>query len=293
MQFRNIAVIGPGLLGGSLVRALGARSESDVAVRVWGRREEPLAILREEGSVALASTRMEEVIEGADLVILATPIGVMADRVREMTDAGTLGQGTVVTDVGSVKAPVVKELEPLVAAAGGHFVGSHPMAGSEQTGLEFATADLFEGAACVITPTEESAIEAVDHIEAFWEGLGSRTSRMSPEAHDRAVAQVSHLPHLISAILVESVLGASPEVGKLAGGGFRDTTRIASGSAEMWTEILSENREAVREALAQFHRLTGESLAFFEDLKNEELHRLLADAKQRRDEWRNRDSRPD
>ena len=134
--------------------------------------------------------------------------------------------------------------------------------------------------------TALSDADALERVDQFWRWLGARTSRLSPEAHDRAVAMVSHLPHLVAALLVESVLGRSPEVAAFAGGGFRDSTRIASGHAEMWTEILLENREAVREALADFHRLTGESLAFFDDLKKEELHRLLADAKSRRDGFR-------
>lgn len=253
-------------------------------VRAWGRRPEPVSILQTEGIAGIASTDLGEVVRGADLVILSTPVGVMGDRTREMIEAGALAPGCIVTDVGSVKGPVVEELEPLVAAAGGAFVGSHPMAGSEKTGLGHASADLFEGAACLVTPTDATPDEAIDRVEAFWQWIGARTSRLTPAEHDRAVALVSHLPHLVAALLVESVLGQSPELGAFAGGGFRDSTRIASGSPEMWTEILSENREAVREALAHFHHLTGESLAFFDDLKNEELHRLLAEAKQRRDD---------
>ena len=288
MDFRRIAVIGPGLLGGSLVRAIGKRRDRTageaIEVRVWGRRREPVAALEAEGIAAIASIELEEVTRGADLVILATPVGVMGDRTREMIEAGALAPGAIVTDVGSVKASVVAELEPLVTGAGGCFVGSHPMAGSEKTGLEHASADLFVGAACLVTPTAATPEEAMERVEAFWQWLGGRIARLSPGEHDRAVAMVSHLPHLVAALLVESVLGKSPELGAFAGGGFRDSTRIASGAAEMWTEILSENREAVREALAHFHHLTGESLAFLDDLKNEELHRLLAEAKQRRDD---------
>lgn len=286
MDFRSIAVVGPGLLGGSLALAIGQRRDSGsegTQVRVWGRREAPVTVLRADPRISLASTDLAEVTRGADLIVLATPVGVMADRIREVKAAGSLEAGAVVTDVGSVKSPVVEELEPMVAEVGAVFIGSHPMAGSEKTGLDHASASLFEGAACLLTPTERTPEEVVDRVEGFWQWLGARTARLSPREHDRAVAMISHLPHLVAALLVESVLGQSPELGRFAGGGFRDSTRIASGSAEMWTEILTENREAVREALAHFHRLTGESLAFFDDLKNEELHRLLTDAKNRRD----------
>jgi len=289
MDFERIAVIGPGLLGGSLARAASRRREKSaldavpVEVRVWGRREEPLARLRDAGDATLASTSMEEVASGADLVILATPIGVMADCLRRMIAAGAIGAGVVVTDVGSVKGSVVAELEPLVSAAGGSFVGSHPMAGSERTGLEHASADLFEGAACLITPTAMSDAADLDRVEIFWKWLGASTFRLSPEAHDSAVARVSHLPHLLAVMLVETVLGRSPELGDFAGGGFRDTTRIAGGAPEMWAEILMENRRAVEEVLRQFQAITGESLAFFEDGKKEDLRRLLTKAKSRRD----------
>ncbi len=282
MDFQRIAVIGPGLLGGSLVKAARRRSP-DLEIRVWGRREEPVERLRRDGEASLASTDLGEATRGADLIILATPIGVMESSVDEMIRLGTLGEGVVVTDVGSVKAPVVRALESKVTRSGAHFVGSHPMAGSEKTGLEYAAADLFEDAACLLTPTGATDPRALERVETFWKWLGARTTRLTPEAHDRAVALISHLPHLLAALLVESVLGSTPEAGAFAGGGFRDSTRIASGAPDMWTEILLENRGAVREALAQFLSLAGESLAFLDDLKKEDLHRLLANAKARRD----------
>lgn len=282
MDFQRLAVIGPGLLGGSLVKAARRRSP-DLEIRAWGRREEAVARLRLDGEASLASTDLGEVTRGADLIILATPIGVMESNIDEMIRHGTLGEGMVVTDVGSVKAPVVRALESKVARSGARFVGSHPMAGSEKTGLEHAAADLFEDAACLLTPTGATDPCALERVETFWKWLGARTTRLTPEAHDRAVALISHLPHLLAALLVESVLGSTPEAGAFAGGGFRDSTRIASGAPDMWTEILLENRGAVREALAQFLSLAGESLAFLDDLKKEDLHRLLADAKARRD----------
>lgn len=286
MDFKRIAVFGPGLLGGSLVRAIHARAPGGVEVRVWGRRPEPLDTLKAEGSADFVSTRAEEVAEGADLLILAMTIGAMGESLRPILESGALAPGAVVTDVGSVKGPVVASLEPLVRAAGGHFIGSHPMAGSEQKGLDHATADLFDGAACLITPTEASDPVAVDRVETFWRWLGSRTSRLSPGVHDETVARISHLPHLVAALVVEAALRTDPDAALFAGGGFRDTTRVASGPPDMWVEILMENRDAVRAALRQFHALTGETLAFLDDLKKEDLHRLLAGAKERRDRLR-------
>lgn len=286
MAFSRIAVIGPGLLGGSVIRAVRARFNDAPELRAWGRREEPLRQLLAEGSAALASTDIGAVARDADLIVLCTTVGAMGDAVRAILQAGSLAPGCVVTDVGSVKGPVVAELEPLIASAGGRFIGSHPMAGSEQGGLANASADLFEGAACLITPTKKSDPAALESIDALWRSLGCRTHRLDPTAHDRAVAQISHLPHIVAAILTESILGTDPDAGKFAGGGFRDSTRIAGGSPDMWTEILLENRDAVRDALRQFHVLTGETLAFFDGMRKENLHRLLTSAKKRRDAFR-------
>ncbi|MCB1232492.1 MAG: prephenate dehydrogenase/arogenate dehydrogenase family protein [Verrucomicrobiae bacterium] len=293
MDFQRVAVIGPGLLGGSLVRAIGSRSkESGVPeVRVWGRRAEPIEQLRSEGDATVASRDLAEVAAGADLIVLATPIGIMGAMIETLIELGAIREGVVVTDVGSVKASVVARLEAPVHEAGARFVGSHPMAGSEKTGLEYASADLFVDAACILTPTPATDAVSLDRVESFWKWLGSRTSRLSPEEHDRSVALISHLPHLVAALLVESVLGRDAGAGEYAGGGFRDTTRIASGAPEMWAEILQENHEAVREALGYFHQLTGESLAFLDEVKKEDLLRLLADAKERRDDLCQREDR--
>lgn len=281
-EFERIAVIGPGLLGGSIARAIPSCLPA-AELRVWGRREEPLESLRSENAATLASTDLDAVIAGADLIVLATPVGSMGQIAKQIAESTQLAADCVVTDVGSVKASVVAELEPVFANAGAHFVGSHPMAGSEKSGLDHATADLFQGAACLVTPTEISDRDAVERIEQFWQILGCRVSHLSPEEHDRAVALISHLPHVVAAVLVDAVLADSPELGKFAGGGFRDTTRIASGSPELWAEILTENHQAVVEASAHFLTKFGETLAFFDGEGKEGLHRWLSDAKKQRD----------
>ncbi|MBL9150913.1 MAG: prephenate dehydrogenase/arogenate dehydrogenase family protein [Verrucomicrobiales bacterium] len=283
MLFSRIAIFSPGLLGGSLVRAIHRQSAGSVEVRVWGRREEPLQCLRDEGAATFASTNAAEVADGADLIVLAMTIGAMRATLEPVLAAGALAPGAIVTDVGSVKGSVVAALEAPVTAAGGYFVGSHPMAGSEQKGLDHATADLFTDAACLITPTTTSDPGAVDRVEDFWRWLGCRTARMSPERHDETVSRISHLPHVVASLVVEAALRESPDAAIYAGGGFRDTTRVASGPPEMWTEILLENRDAVLARLEQFHALTGEMLAFLRDRREEDLHRFLSGAKERRD----------
>ncbi len=237
----KLAVIGPGLLGGSL--ALAARRSGGFRVSLWARRPEAIAELRDLNVADEASGDLRSVAEGADLVVFCVPIGAMASLAQQI--APVLKADTLVTDVGSVKAPVVAQLGAIFRGRA-RFVGSHPMAGSEQTGIRAARADLFDGAVCIVTPDAKSEPAAVGAISDFWTKMGCRVREVSPEAHDDAVAAVSHLPHLAAAALVNAISDSCPNAFQFAGPGFRDTTRVASGPADMWTEILGSNRRAVR-----------------------------------------------
>jgi len=198
-----------------------------------------------------------------------------------------LKRGAIVTDVGSVKASVVRELESLIQKSGAHFVGSHPMAGSEKTGVNAASADLFVDAVCIVTPTKKSNASAIRKVEQFWKAAGSRVLRLTPELHDMLAGRSSHLPHVIAATLATHVLNpANPRhQTALCANGFRDTTRIASGSPEMWRDIALANRKNI-----------GKSLdAFIADLKKfrralakadvNGITRFFKTAKKRRDNW--------
>ena len=165
--------------------------------------------------------------------------------------APALSNGATVTDVGSVKAAVVRRLEPIL---GGRFVGSHPLAGSEQSGFDAARANLFEGAVCLVTPTASSSPESTRTVRNLWESVGCRLVEMSPERHDECVARVSHLPHAVAAALVNSISLRVPDAGALAGGGYRDTTRIAAASPAMWREILLENSAEMAAGLEDIDR---------------------------------------
>jgi prephenate dehydrogenase len=198
-----------------------------------------------------------------------------------------LAPGTLVTDVGSVKEPVVRGLSPLLKGRA-LFVGSHPMAGSEKAGLRHARADLFRGATCIVTPETEADApsEAVLRAREFWELLGGKVAILSPQEHDRMCAHISHMPHLLAAVLVNAVQSAAPEAFSLAGPGFRDTTRVAAGLPEMWREILSANRPAVLEALQAFSTRLEEAQAILRRSDTDSQNALLAflgAAKVRRD----------
>lgn len=281
--FRRIALVGPGLLGGSLGKALRALPDPP-QVRAWARRAQTIKELQAGGCADIASGDLNAVVDGADLIVLATPVGVLPELAQRVVECPAFAVGTVVTDVGSVKRCVVEKLEPIFdGAARGYFVGSHPMAGSEKTGVAASRADLFGGAMCLLTPSQSTNREALQKVDEMWQALDMRTLRIDAGEHDRSVARISHLPHLNAAALVMAALDEDATLAALAGPGFRDSTRIAAGPPQMWAEILLENREAVAAEVRRLQLQLGETLAFLEKVNEEDLLRYLAEAKRRRD----------
>lgn len=241
---KRIAILGPGLLGGSI--ALKLRELGGHHVSLWARRPEAVAEIHARDCADSASTNLAEMVRDADLVVLCMPVGAMATVAREIV--GALKPGAVVTDVGSVKAAVVEQLGAIFAGRC-HFVGSHPMAGSEFTGLAAARADLFKGAACIVTPEEGADPGAVACVSEFWQRLGCRVVELAAQEHDECVALVSHVPHLVAGTLVRTVAAQNAHAFSVVGPGFRDTTRVSSGPPELWVGILRENAAAVGNAL--------------------------------------------
>lgn len=276
-------MLGPGLLGGSLLLALRERLPG-VNLRAWARRQEAAGELARRGLAEVASTELEVLLPGADFIVLCTPVETMAMQAQALVQhQGLVKPGCVVTDVGSVKATVVTALEDVLARSAFQFVGSHPMAGSEKAGLEAARASLFEKAACLITPTLFTSGEALASVKAFWERLGCRVLEMTPEEHDRKVARISHLPHVMAALIALASLREDPSAVACAGNGFRDTTRVASGDPGLWTGILLENRGEVLNAVADARDLCNELLAILEKVDDRALFHFLQGAKEVRD----------
>lgn len=272
------------MLGGSLGLALKRRRLAGSVVG-FVRRAASVAECEKRGAVDLATRDLRRAVAGAELVVLCTPIAQMGPLVRQMLPA--LAKGAMITDVGSVKGSVVRDLEPLSAKAGAHFVGSHPMAGSEKMGVEAACAELFEGAVCVVTPTRKSNRVSLRKVEELWGSVGARVIRLAPEAHDELVSRSSHLPHVVAAELANLVLGAGqPKAqARLCANGFRDSTRIASSAPEMWRDIALANRQNLARALGTFI----EGLQAFRRALKKGDTRVIAsffeDAKRRRDRW--------
>ena len=244
------------------------------------------------GAVDNASTDLFRAIEGADIIVLATPLGQMLEITTRLLPA--LKRGAIVTDVGSVKGSVVAELESPVAAAGGHFIGSHPMAGAEKTGVRAARSDLFENAICVVTPTAAANKEALVKVEEFWSALGGVPVRMSPELHDDLVSRSSHLPHVVAAELANYVLSPvhPKEQAVVCATGFRDTTRIASGSPEMWRDIALANRLHLARVLGVFIEDLQEFQHALETQDAKVIEEFFQQAKLRRDTWQSASASP-
>jgi prephenate dehydrogenase len=275
-QLKHVTVVGVGLLGGSAAMALKA-FDPEIRIAGVGRRRASLDLALEAGAIDSAHLDPLEAIAATDLIILATPVGAFAKHLETIKPA--LRRGTIVTDVGSTKASVVRTAER-VLGRGGPFVGSHPMAGSEQKGVAFARADLFAGATCILTPTSHSPSRIVRRLERFWATLGMRTVQMTPAAHDRALARVSHLPHALAGLLMMLPGKADLDVSAT---GFRDATRLAGGDPEMWRDIFLTNRRAVLDAIDRL----DEKLCQFRDLVDlgdaKGLESFLSQAKRRRD----------
>jgi len=276
MSFKQITIIGVGLLGGSLGLAARQRRLAGTIVGV-GHRESTLRTAHKRGAVDRYTLDTAEGVRGADLVILATPVGLFGPTMRQAAPA--LAKGCVITDVGSTKRAVLEAVVPLVPR-GCRFVGSHPIAGSEARSIDAARADLFEGALTVIVPTERSDPASMDAVEKLWHALGSHTRRLDAETHDRLLAESSHLPHAVAAALLHAL---SPEAETVTGKGFLDMTRIASGDPAMWRDILVTNADEVERSIDELEAALGELKKAMKRGDAEAVQRFLQEAKSRRD----------
>lgn len=273
-DFNKVAILGGGLLGGSLALAVGT------SCSLWSRREGTTALAKKAG-ISGATSDLNEALTDADLVVLAVPVGAMPELVSKAIAAG-LSTSALVTDVGSVKGVVHATLSPLLDPHGNVFIGSHPMAGSERGGIESAKSTLFENAPCLMTNDQQAGAGRCEKLERFWTSVGCRTTWLSAAAHDELVARISHLPHVLAAAGAMIAL-QSPGDGRFGGGGLRDTTRVAAGDPTMWAEILIENRGAIVPPLRETIEELREMLALLESGDHENVRRWLAAAKSCRD----------
>ncbi|MBF0328098.1 MAG: prephenate dehydrogenase/arogenate dehydrogenase family protein [Nitrospirae bacterium] len=256
--FEKVAILGVGLIGGSLALSLKQRGLCGTIVG-FGRREESLYRAKELNLIDEYSLDAAHACTDADLIVFAVPVGLF----KELALKATTGfkRGAIVTDVGSVKGMLVFEMESLMPQEV-FYVGSHPITGSENSGIEDARADMFEGAHCILTPTESTDRSSLFTVADLWKTVGCRTEEIDPSRHDEIYAAVSHFPHILAYALVNSVDRIDSNFIQYAGQGFKDTTRIAMSSPEMWRDISLLNREN----LLKLSKLFRERLDLFDKL---------------------------
>lgn len=251
MANTHLAILAPGLLGASIARAARARRVAD-QITVWSRRPETRAELAGQAWLDHVAATPEQAVARASLVVLAAPVDKIIELDRQI--APHLAPHAIVTDVGSVKGPIcaAATCHASLRPAGAVFIGSHPMAGSEKTGWQHGSAELFTGRVCFVTPDPSAPPDAVQSLASFWRDLGSTVVTTQPEKHDEIVAHLSHLPQAVATSLACALAAKDGQWRHLAGNGLRDTTRIAASDATMWVEIFQHNREPVLHALTAF-----------------------------------------
>jgi prephenate dehydrogenase len=275
-RLENVAIVGVGLIGGSIGIALRERGLAERVIGI-GRRQVSLRIARRVGAVTNTTIDPAKGVAEAELIVVCTPVGRIIEDVRGVAEH--CPEGTLITDVGSTKRTIVEALDDRLPR-GCRFLGSHPLAGSEKTGPAHAREDLFDGRIAIITPTRNTRAEDFDLLEQFWEALGSVVVKMSAEEHDRALAVTSHLPHVAAAALAVAI----PErLFRLTGTGILDTTRLAAGDPQLWSQILTLNRDYVLAALEQYGTKLAAVHAAIRDDDRNELERFLTLAKKSRD----------
>lgn len=275
-MFENISIIGPGLLGGSIAMAIKKRKLAK-QVHVWARSESSRQNCIKTQWCDCVHENLENSVKKSDLIIICVPVDTIIPLFLKILKV--LKADAIVTDVGSVKASICDAAKKYSHNQPVHFIGSHPMAGSEKKGMEHAYAELVENAPCIVTPDANSNPLALEKLINFWEALGMKTTCMDAPSHDALVAKISHLPHLIASALAVSLEDLNPNQLKHAGGGLRDTTRVAGGSPEIWEPIVLDNSKEVLQSLEQFEVTLQKLKTSILTNNSEALHKILDQGK--------------
>ncbi len=278
--FKRTTIVGPGLLGASIAMGLKDKKISG-EIWAWLRDEKKADVCGKSYWCDRALIDLKEAVTGSDLILLCTPVESILDQLDPISQ--WVKEGCIVTDVGSLKKEICEKGEEVFENKSSFFIGSHPMAGSEKAGMEFASAELLSQKNCIVTPAKNTSKDEINKISMLWERLGMEVSSMGIEEHDEVMSWVSHLPHLVASSLIKAIMSRNHKMVRYCGNGLRDTTRIAAGNPQMWMQILLGNKENLKNGIDELIKsLEG----FKEALSNGDrvnLLKILQSAKESRD----------
>lgn len=282
---RRVAIIGVGLIGGSIALSIKSHYQ-DVLIQAFDVKATQLHLARSLGVIDRGTSDLDEAIEGADAIFICTPVQTVCRLIEPILLSPALKEGAIVTDVGSTKVEIVKRAKLLTPRSKGIFIGGHPMAGSHKSGVEAATARLFENAYYVLTPLEGTKREDTERLKNILASTRAKVVTMSADEHDKVVGAISHLPHLVASALVEHVYRSEQENGwylRLAAGGFRDITRIASSDPKMWRDIILSNQDVLVQQMKDWIEQMEQVLEMVNRGDQDQIEHFFRHAKQIRD----------
>ena len=281
-MINKITIIGVGLIGGSLARALKERNLAKV-VFGYGRDQSRLEEAQKSNIIDAFSTNIKEAIDEANIVVIATPVGTFKDILGQIEPL--ISSNVIITDVGSTKSDIVNIVNDVLRDKSSCFIPAHPIAGKERSGFEVSDSKLYDGKKVIITPQETNSPESIDVIDQMWKNVGADVDFMSAESHDNLLGMTSHLPHMLAFSLVNYLVDQNPNASIYAGGGFKDFSRIASGDAIMWRDICLQNKNQIMSHLKGYQSTLDDLLEAINDEDSEKLGQLFTTAKKTRDSW--------
>lgn len=281
-MINKITIIGVGLIGGSLARALKERNLAKV-VFGYGRDKSRLEEAQKSNVIDAFSTNIKEAIDEANIIVIATPVGTFKDILHQIEPL--ISSNVIITDVGSTKSDIVNIVNDVLKDKSSYFIPAHPIAGKERSGFEVSDSKLYDGKKVIITPQETNSPESIDVIDQMWKNVGADVDFMSAESHDNLLGMTSHLPHMLAFSLVNYLVDQNPNASIYAGGGFKDFSRIASGDAIMWRDICLQNKNQIMNHLKGYQSTLDDLLEAINDEDSEKLGQLFTTAKKTRDSW--------
>ena len=281
-MINKITIVGVGLIGGSLAKAL---KEKNLAKTVfgYGRDRSRLEEAKKHNIIDDYSTQIEEAVNHADIIVIATPVGTFRNIFSEVKPL--IANDVIISDVGSTKTNIVDMAKEILGDKSQCFVPAHPIAGKEKSGFEASDGNLYIGKKVIITPIEDNSSESIQVIESMWKNVGAEVDFMSPQSHDDLLGMTSHLPHMLAFSLVNYLVDQNPSASIYAGGGFKDFSRIASGDAVMWRDICLQNKDKIITHLRGYQSTVEELIDAIDQEESDKLELLFATAKKTRDSW--------